>query len=376
MLSQPPIWLILIAFVLTIGPLVFVHELGHYLVARWFGVGAEVFSIGFGREITGWTDKRGTRWKVGWLPLGGYVRFVGDEHAASQPASPDSVAPEDRHRSFHLKPVWQRFLIVLAGPVSNFLVAIAIFAALFAIYGVPRSPPIASAVAAGSAADRAGIEAGDVILSAGGRRIDSFETLSRYVSMRPGETVDITLNRSSERLTVPVRFDTEEEQDRFGNRFRVGRLGVYGKEQVLEPVSALQLIPTATMFTLTTTRSMIEGVWQIITGRRSVKELGGPLKIAQVAGQQASLGMLQFIQLVALISINLGFINLLPVPMLDGGHLLFYSIEAVQRRPVSLRAQEWAFRGGLALILALFVFTTVNDLGSFGLWKGLERLIG
>src|SRR5690242_9040414 len=182
MLSQPPIWLILIAFVLTIGPLVFIHELGHYLVGRWFGVGAEVFSIGFGHEVTGWTDRRGTRWKVGWLPLGGYVRFVGDEHAASQPADPDSVALEDRARSFHLKPVWQRFLIVLAGPVANFLVAIGIFAALFAIYGVPRSPPIASAVAAGSAAQKAGIRAGDVIVSAGGRHIDSFETLSRYVS--------------------------------------------------------------------------------------------------------------------------------------------------------------------------------------------------
>jgi len=376
MLSQPPLWLILIAFVLTIGPLVFIHELGHYLVGRWFGVGAEVFSIGFGHEVTGWTDKRGTRWKVGWLPLGGYVRFVGDEHAASQPANPDSVAPEDRTRSFHLKPVWQRFLIVLAGPVSNFLIAIAIFATLFAIYGVPRSPPIASAVVEGSAADHAGIRPGDLIVSAGGRRIDSFETLSRYVSMRPGEQVDIALTRSGEKLTVPVRFDSEQETDRFGNRFRVGRLGVYSNQRVLEPVSALQLIPTATIFTMTTTRSMLEGIWQIVTGRRSVKELGGPLKIAQVAGQQASLGLLEFIQLVALISINLGFINLLPVPMLDGGHLLFYSIEAVQRRPVSVRAQEWAFRGGLALILALFVFTTFNDLGSLGLWRGLERLIG
>ena len=375
-LAQPPLWMILIAFVLAIGPLVFIHELGHYLVARWFGVGAEIFSIGFGREITGWTDKRGTRWKVGWLPLGGYVKFVGDEDVASAPAEPASVRPEDRSRSFHLKPVWQRFLIVLAGPMANFLLAIAIFAGFFAVLGVPRTENVAAQVQPGSAAARAGILPGDRIVEVAGRSTPTFDDVFRTVMLRPGEKTQVVVQREGRTLRLPITIGAEEEVDRFGQRFRIGRLGVYSDRRGYERLSALELIPAATVYTVKLTRSTIDGLWQIISGRRSVKDLGGPLKIAQIAGQQATLGPLGFIQLLALISINLGFINILPVPMLDGGHLLFYSVEAVRRRPVSPRAQEWAFRGGLALLLALVLFTTINDLGSFGLWDGLGRLIG
>jgi len=376
MLSQPPVWLILIAFVCALGPLVFIHEMGHYLVARWFGVGAETFSIGFGREITGWTDKRGTRWKVGWLPLGGYVKFIGDEHAASAPGDLSQLTPEELERSFHHKPVWQRFLIVLAGPVSNFLLAIAIFAVFFASFGAPSSPPVVGEVQAESAAATAHIQPGDRILSIGGRETPTFEELRSFVVLRPGQTVSVRLQREQQVRDVRLTLGTDVEQDRFGQSYKRGLLGVTPAGVVFEPVPPLRLIPEATTYVVKLTRTMLDALWQIITGRRSVKELGGPLKIAQVAGQQATLGLVAFVSLVALLSINLGFINLLPVPMLDGGHLLFYGIEAVQRRPVSPRAQDWAFRGGLAFILALLLLTTVNDLGSFGLWEGLGRLIG
>jgi regulator of sigma E protease len=376
MLSQPPVWLILIAFVCALGPLVFIHEMGHYLVARWFGVGAETFSIGFGREITGWTDKRGTRWKVGWLPLGGYVKFIGDEHAASAPGDLSQLTPEERERSFHHKPVWQRFLIVLAGPISNFLLAIAIFAVFFASFGAPSSPPVVGEVQAESAAATAQIQPGDRILSIGGRETPTFEELRSFVVLRPGETVTVRLQREQQVRDVRLTLGTDVEEDRFGQSYKRGLLGVTPAGVVFEPVPPLRLIPEATTYVVKLTRTMLDALWQIITGRRSVKELGGPLKIAQVAGQQATLGLVAFVSLVALLSINLGFINLLPVPMLDGGHLLFYGIEAVQRRPVSPRAQDWAFRGGLAFILALLLLTTVNDLGSFGLWEGLGRLIG
>jgi regulator of sigma E protease len=373
MLAQPPLWLILIAFICAIGPLVFIHELGHYLVGRLFGVGAETFSIGFGREIAGWTDRSGTRWKVGWLPLGGYVRFVDDEHHAGASEKPQAST---NPRSFAGKPVWQRFLIVLAGPVANFLLAIAIFAGFFAAWGVPRTPNVVMGVQAQSAAAQAGLRRGDRIIAVAGQSTPSFEDVQRVVALRPAEEVTIRIARGDSTLTAQTRLGVHEEQDRFGQKYRLGLLGVYAGGRQLERVSAAQLIPEAARYTWLLTRTTFEGLVQIITGRRSVEELGGPLKIAQVAGQQASLGPFQFVQLLALISINLGFINLLPVPMLDGGHLLFYAVEAVRRRPVSVRAQEWAFRGGLALLLALLLFTTVNDLGSFGVWERLGRLIG
>ncbi|MBA2466604.1 MAG: RIP metalloprotease RseP [Sphingomonas sp.] len=377
MLEQPPLWFILVAFVCAIGPLVFIHEMGHYLVGRLFGVGAEVFSIGFGREIVGWTDRRGTRWKVGWLPLGGFVRFVGDMNPASAPeVSGVDVPAEQRARSFHHKPVWQRFLVVLAGPMANFLLAIAIFAAFFAILGFPQTPSVVHRVAPDSPAERAGLIAGDRIVALDGRRTASFEDVAAFATLRPNHQVSIDLVRDGQTRRVPARIASHWEADRFGNRFEIGRLGVFAQGREYARLSPLELVPTAAGYTVKMTRSMIDGLWQIISGRRSVKDLGGPLKIAQIAGQQASLGAFEFVQLLALFSINLGFINLLPVPMLDGGHLMFYGIEAVRRRPVSLRVQDWAFRGGLALILALMVFTTVNDLDSFGLWARLGRLIG
>ena len=377
MFDQPPVWFIIVAFLCAIGPLVFIHEMGHYLVARWFGVGAEQFSIGFGREVAGWTDKRGTRWKIGWLPLGGYVRFVGDMNPASQADADAELSPEARAVAFHNQPWWQRFLIVLAGPVANFLLAITIFAAFFMTYGRPNTPPIAGGIQKNSAAEQAKLQPGDRFLSIAGQTTDSFEDIARIVSIRANEDVLIRVERRGAVQEINARVGTDIRRDEYGQRYEVGLLGIAPPAvRQFERLGISQSVPAATLATFNITRSIVVVVGQIVTGQRSAKEIGGPLRMAQIAGQRAQLGIVDFVYLIAIISINLGFINLLPVPMLDGGHLVFYAAEAVRRRPVSIRAQDWAFRGGLALLLALLVFTTVNDLASFGLFERLGRLIG
>ena len=375
MLPQPPLWLILIAFICALGPLVFFHELGHYLVARMLRIPAETFSIGFGHELVGWTDRQGTRWKVAWLPLGGYVKFIGDMTPASNPGDLDQIPPELRDRAFQLRPVWQRFLVVLAGPAANFLLAILIFAAFFMILGAPRTN-IVGQIEANTAAAEAGLRPGDRILSVAGQGTPSFEDIRSVVLLRPNETVPLRFERGGQVRDIHVHLRSDTVTDPFGQKFTRGLLGVYPTTAVLQRLPAWEALPEATSYTLRITRSMIDGLGQIIAGKRGTEDVGGPIKIAQIAGQQASLGLLPFVQLLALFSINLGFINLLPVPMLDGGHLFFYTVEAVRRRPLSARALDWAFRGGLALILALVVFTTLNDLGSIGLWDRLQRLIG
>ncbi len=377
MIQTPGLLLTLLAFVLVIGPLVFVHELGHYLAGRMFGVKADVFSIGFGREVAGWTDKRGTRWKIGWMPLGGYVRFAGDMNAVSQPSAEWlSLPPEERNKTFQSKSVWQRAIIVAAGPIVNFVLAILILAGFAFAYGDTRTPPVVGMVVEGSAAAQAGLQAGDRITRLGDREIEIFEDMLAYTRIHPGERAEVSLVRGGQPMTVPVTIGIDEQVDRFGNRYRVGMLGIARVERVTEPVSLLEAPVVAVKRTGDILSMMVETIGQIITGRRSVKELGGPLSIAKVSGEQITLGVDAFVFLIALVSINLGFINLLPVPMLDGGHLLFYAIEAVRRRPVGPEAQEWAFRGGLAAILALMLLVTFNDLGNFGLWRSLASLIG
>jgi regulator of sigma E protease len=375
MLPQPPLWLIFLAFICALGPLVFFHELGHYLVARMFGIPAETFSIGFGREIFGWTDKQGTRWKVAWLPLGGYVKFLGDMSPASNPGDLEQIPPELRHRAFQVRPIWQRFLVVLAGPAANFLLAILIFAAFFMTLGAPRTN-IVGDIESGTAAAEAGLRPGDRILEVAGQGTPSFEDIRSVVLLRPDQTVPLRFERDGTVRVIQVRLRSDTVTDPFGQKFTRGLLGVYPTTGVLQRLPVYEAVPEAATYTLRITRSMIDGLGQIVTGKRGTEDVGGPIKIAQIAGQQASLGALPFVQLLALFSINLGFINLLPVPMLDGGHLFFYTVEAVRRRPLSARALDWAFRGGLAVILALVVFTTLNDLGSIGLWDRLQRLIG
>lgn len=377
MIQSPGLLLTVLAFVLVIGPLVFVHEMGHYLAARIFGVKSDAFSIGFGREIAGWTDKRGTRWKIGWMPLGGYVRFAGDMNAVSQPSPAWLALPaEERNRTFQAKPVWQRAIIVAAGPFVNFVFAILILAGFAYAYGDARTPAVVGVVMEGSAAQRAGLQPGDRITRLGDREIDVFEDLVGYTKIHPAETTQIALVRGDRAMTVPITVGVQEQQDRFGNRYRIGMLGIGRSEMVVEPVSLIEAPIVAVRRTGEILSMMVETIGQIVTGRRSVKELGGPLSIAKVSGEQITLGPEAFVGLIALVSINLGFINLLPVPMLDGGHLFFYAIEAVRRRPVGPEVQEWAFRGGLAAILALMFLVTFNDLGNFGLWRSLASLIG
>jgi len=375
MLPQPPLWLVLVAFICALGPLVFFHELGHYLVARLFGIPAETFSIGFGHELFGWTDRQGTRWKVAWLPLGGYVKFVGDMTPASNPAELESIPEHLRDRAFQLRPVLQRFLVVLAGPAANFVLAILIFAAFFMTLGAPRTNVVGEVVPH-TAAAQAGLQPGDKILSIAGRETPNFDDIRSVVMLRPNETVRVQFERNGQLREIAVHLAQDTVKDPFGQSFKRGLLGIAPTTGVLQRLPVYQAVPEACRYTFLITRSMIDGLAQIVSGQRGTEDVGGPIKIAQIAGQQASLGALPFVQLLALFSINLGFINLLPVPMLDGGHLFFYAVEAVRRRPLSARALEWAFRGGLALILALVVFTTINDLGSIGLWDRLQRLIG
>ena len=377
-MSNPGIPFTLLAFLACIGPLIFIHELGHYYAGRWFGVKADAFSIGFGREIFGWTDKRGTRWKVGWLPLGGYVKFAGDMNPASTPSDDWlSLPAEERNKTFQSKPLWQRFIIVAAGPLINFLFAILVFIALFISYGQPRTAPVIGDVERGSVAATAGFARGDRVVAINGSAVDRFEDIAHYVSIRPGQPMRFDILRNDAPGTIQATPSPHVQRDTFGNEARIGRLGVgpAGLREVRR-LGPLDASGAAVIQTGSIVKSIVVTVGQLITGNRSLKEMGGPLKIAQFSGQQASLGWLDFVVFMSLISINLGFINLLPIPLLDGGHLLFYLIEGVRRKPLRPEAQEWAFRTGLAMLLALMIFVTFNDLASFGLFTKLGGLIG
>lgn len=371
MIDTPGILWTVACFVLVIGPLVFVHELGHFLMARRFGVTVEAFSIGFGREILGWTDRHGTRWKIGWMPLGGYVRFAGDMNGASMedPRWRD-LSPEARQGVFHAKPLLQRFLIVLAGPLANFIAAIVILSGFAFVYGDARTPPIISTVQAGSPAAEAGLQPGDIVRRIEGRAISRFDDIYPIVQDRAGMTLDVEVERSGTILTRQVKAGLVVQKDRFGGEYRIGRIGIApSQERVIREVSLIEAPVIGVARTGQILDRMVHGLWQVISGRRSVAELGGPIKIAQVSGQAAVLGWEVFVFLAALISINLGFINLLPVPMLDGGHLLFYAFEAVKRGPVSPRTMEIAFRSGMFALLALMLFVTLNDLASLGVLR-------
>ncbi len=377
MIQSPGLLLTVIAFILVIGPLVFVHELGHYLAGRLFGVKADEFSIGFGPELGGMTDKRGTRWKLCALPLGGYVKFAGDMGPSSA-ADPNWLALPAAARAvtFQAKALWQRAIIVAAGPITNFAVAIAILAGFAVAYGEVRTPPVVGAIEANSAAAAAGLLPGDRITALGGRQVDSFQDMIMFVQNRAGQQVRVDYVRAGAARSVDLKIGTRVERDRFGNMPKIGRLGIARTGAEVVPVSIIEAPGVAIEKTGDILRMMGEVIGQIISGRRPVSELGGPLSIAKVSGEQLSLGFSSFVFLVALVSINLGFINLLPVPMLDGGHLLFYAVEAVRRKPLEPHVQDWAFRGGLLAVLALMALATTNDLGSLGVWKGLAGLIG
>ncbi len=377
--EQPGFLFTVAMFILMIGPLVFVHEMGHYLVGRLFGTKVESFSIGFGQQVAGWTDRRGTVWRLSLLPLGGYVKFAGDANAAGAGSDGlDDIPDAERHHYFAFKPLWQRALIVLAGPVINFLFAILIFAGFFFTMGQPVMPPVVDQVLENSAAQEAGLRPGDEIVEVDGLRVEQFEDLSQQVVINPGKPMRISLLRNGEPLTTIVTPKIIETTDRFGNRGRVGQLGVVssgGFER--HEVGFFRSLVLGTEQTGKAVRQMIAVLKQLILGERSIKELGGPLKIGQLSGQVGSEGAPSFIWFMAFISINLGFINLLPIPMLDGGHLALYAAEAVRGgKPVPEKAQQWAFMGGFALVASFMLVVTFNDLASFGLWGHVRGLFG
>lgn len=379
MIQSPGLLQTVLAFMLVIGPLVFLHELGHYLAGRLFGVKAEEFSVGFGRELFGVTDRRGTRWKFSLLPLGGFVKFAGDMDPSSR-SDPNWLAlpAEERARTFQAKPLWQRAIIVAAGPVANFLIALGILTVFVLAVGELKTSAVVGQVEAGSPAQIAGLARGDRITALGDRPIARFQDMLRYVQIRPGERVTIAFERDGRAQRVDATIATRIDVDRFGNQVRLGRLGIAMDASAarFEPVSPLAA-PVVALSKIGDILGMMgEVIGQIFVGKRPVSELGGPLQIAKVSGEQFSLGMSSFVFFIALVSLNLAVINLLPVPVLDGGHLMFYAIEAVLRRPVSPQVMEWAFRGGLAAVLALMLMVTFNDLGTFGLWTRLAGLIG
>jgi len=368
--ESPHFLMTLAAFLVLIGSLVVVHELGHYFVGRWFGVKAEKFSIGFGPQIWGRVDKRGTLWRVGLLPLGGFVQFAGDMNPSSQADESWKALPTaERDQTFQSKTLAQRALIVFAGPAVNFLLAVLIFMGFLLAFGKSVTPPVLDAVVPGSPAAVAGLMEGDRVLTLDGRTIETFNDMANEIIMIPGEKIVLDIERDGTRLTKVATVASVTEVDRFGNEYRIGRIGVGASKIETRDVGLLEAPWAAVVQTGSVLRQQMIGLGQIISGRRPLSELGGPLKIAKVSGEAMSMGILTFISLAALISINLGFINLLPIPMLDGGHLLLYGIEAARRRPATPQVQEWAFRAGFVMLAAFMLMVTFNDLASFGLFK-------
>jgi regulator of sigma E protease len=354
-------------FVLTI--VVFFHELGHFLVARWNGVKVLTFSLGFGPELAGFNDRHGTRWKISAIPLGGYVKFFGDESEASTPASSETLASmtaEERAGSFHHKKVGPRAAIVAAGPIANFLLAIVIFTCLFTFFGKPSTTARVDKIEANSAAAKAGFQVGDIVTAIDGKAIGSFSDMQRIVGVRAGDTLNFTIKRGDSTLQLKGTPELREVKDSFGNAHRLGVLGITRATnpgdvvtERVDPATALWLGVKETWFVVDRTLSYIGGVF---TGREAADQVGGPIRIAQISGQVATIGLAALVHLAAVLSISIGLLNLFPVPLLDGGHLLFYAVEAVRGRPLSERAQEMGFRIGLGLVLMLMVFATYNDI--------------
>jgi len=376
-ISSPGFFWTILWFMVALGPLIFIHEMGHYLVGRWCGVKAEVFSIGFGREIAGWTDKRGTRWKIGWMPMGGYVRFSGDMDASSQPDPAWRDLPaEERDQTFPGQVVWKRAAIIAAGPLANFLAAILIFMGMFATIGQRVSPPVIATVVAGSAAEAADLRKGDRVQAIDGRSIDDFNDISDIVRLRADHPVRFTILRSGKLVDITATPRVEKFVSRFGTEAKFGLLGIGSAPVELVKPEWHQLPGAAIDATVSMVRSMVDGLGRIIMGYISVKELGGPVMMAKISGEVATMGWEPFLGFVAAISINLGFINLLPIPVLDGGHLFFCLVEAIKRKPVSIAAQEWAYRLGFMLVVGFMLMVTFNDIMRFG-WLGrIGDLIG
>ena len=358
----------LIPFLFVLSLVVFFHELGHFLVARWCGVRVLVFSIGFGPEIVGFNDRHGTRWKISAIPLGGFVKFFGDENAASVPdtARLSSMDADERAHSFMFQPVAKRAAIVVAGPVANFLLAIVIFAGVFMLYGKQTMSARVDSVQPDSAAAAAGFKAGDIVVAINGRPIENFTEMQRIVGASAGESLAVTVDRDGNQLVLKATPALKEVKDNFGNVQRIGILGISRsmapEDLKLHPVDPPQAVVLAVQETWSVIERTLSYIGGVIAGREAANQLGGPIRIAQMSGQVASFGFVPLIQLAAVLSVSIGLLNLFPIPLLDGGHLLFYLIEGIRGRPLSERAQEVGFRIGLAIVLMLMIFATFNDI--------------
>jgi regulator of sigma E protease len=358
-----------LAFVVVLGVLVFFHELGHYLAARWRGIHVERFSVGFGRAIANWTDKRGTEWRVGWLPLGGYVKLHGQEQ-------PEDVADEVRAswregQTFHEKSVGDRAIVVAAGPAANFLLAALMFAGLYMAVGRPASTTAIGTVQEGSAAARAGLVVGDRIVALDGTPVTRFEEVQRHIQPRHGQSVQVTIIRDGQQRDIAAVPEARVAGDRTN-----GVLGIGAGPAQFERMDPFSAVWAGTAQTWDITVQTLAAVWQMIAGGRGAEDLGGPLRIAQMSGQVAEMGVASLISFMAVLSVNLALINLFPIPVLDGGHLMFYAAEAIRGRPLPARAQEYGYRAGFALLITLFVFATWNDLSQLGFVRWATGLFG
>ncbi|MGB6346875.1 MAG: RIP metalloprotease RseP [Methyloceanibacter sp.] len=354
-------------FVLTV--VVFFHELGHFLVARWFGVAVRTFSIGFGPEIVGFTDKLGTRWRLSWIPLGGYVKFIDDDNVASAQSGGkalEGLSAAERKRSFQGKSLPARAAIVAAGPIANFILAIVIFTAIFTFFGERTTAAKVDVVNPGSAAEKAGFVSGDLVVNIDGQAIDSFSQMQRIVATSPNQTLHFGVERDKKTIEIVATPELKEITDNFGNTMRIGLLGIQRSASPddwtlkrHDPATAFVMAVKECYFVVSRSLSYL---YNVVTGREAADQLGGPIRIAQVSGQVASAGFVALLNLAAIISVSIGLINLFPIPMLDGGHLLFYGIEGIRGKPLSENMQEISFRIGLAFVLMLMIFATWNDL--------------
>jgi regulator of sigma E protease len=365
----------ILPFIALIVVVVFIHEYGHYYFAKRYGVGVTDFSIGFGKEIFGWNDKSGTRWKVCIIPLGGYVKFFGDRNVYSQADNEKIIKDfnkEDQDKLFVLKPLYQRALIVFGGPLANFLLAILIFFSVYTFAGKDFTPAVINEVQQDSPAMVAGLKDNDIIVSIDGNEVKSIMEVSKFIMMSTDEFINFTINRYDQNLSFKIKPNIVESEDSLGNKVNkrmVGiKLGAYNNE-----VNHVKLGPAKALFYAVNevyyvSVSSLKYIGSMIVGSGDSSQLGGPIRIAKISGQVAEFGILPFISLMAYISISLGLINLFPIPMLDGGHLMFYGIEKVLGRPLSQKTQEAFFRIGMVLLLSLMFFTTFNDLKDVGLF--------
>lgn len=359
------------AFIVIISIIVFVHEYGHYWVAKKCGVTIESFSIGFGKEIFGWTNKAGTRWKISMIPLGGYVKMLGDENAASVPDNEklNTMSDEERKGAFPNKKLWQRFAIVFAGPAANYIFAAAIFTGFFAYYGEPDTLPIAGKIVEKSEAARVGLQEGDVITNIDGTAINSFQDMVEIISIHADITLPLTYERDGQLHTVDVTPQNLSRTDSFGNEVKIGVLGVHASGQSsYREVGTFESLSLGVEKTISMSESMLNVVWQIITGQRNANQLSGAIRIADYAGKSFERGLETALWFMAIISVNLGLVNLFPIPMLDGGHLMLYTIEGMLRKPLSEKAQEVMFRLGFSFLIFLMGFAIFNDLRHYGVF--------